>query len=300
MVSTIIITHNRLDLLKKAITSVLSQTYKDIECIVVDNNSTDGTRDYCEKLDGIRYIHHIPTIGNGCNQARNMAIRLARGEWCAFLDDDDSWFPTKIEEQLAVAKRKDCNIVYCGIRKEDIDLEGRHSFMYCPPNPNLQGDMRRKCLFSHIALTSTLLIKKSVLLENNLFDEHCQFWQERELLMRLLQHNSIYAAEKELILYRADKTDAARQTNKLRAWERSIRYIYQKHAGLVQRLSPYERGLVKKDLVGDALSRTNPKSLYHRLLLCQRKLLKVYLVTLQPLERISNELSHLELRLRPA
>ena len=80
MVSAIIVTHNRLDLLKTAIASVLSQSYKDIECIVVDNNSTDGTKDYCERIDGIRYIHHIPTIGNGCNQARNIAIRKARGE----------------------------------------------------------------------------------------------------------------------------------------------------------------------------------------------------------------------------
>lgn len=300
MVSTIIITHNRLDLLKKAISSVLSQTYKDIECIVVDNNSSDGTKDYCEKIDGIRYIHHIPTIGNGCNQARNIAIRQARGEWCAFLDDDDSWFPTKIEEQLAVAQKEKCNIVYCGIRREDIDSKGHHSFLDIPPLPDLQGDMSRKCLYTHIALTSTLLIKKSVLFENDLFDEHCQFWQERELLFRLLQQNTIFAVEKELVLYRADKTDAARQTNKLRQWERSIRYIYWKHSDLVHRLSRYERELLNKNLVGDALSRTNSKSLYHRMLIIQRKVLKVHLATLQPLRKVTNELSRFGLKFRAA
>ena len=275
MVTAIILTHNRLALLKRAIASVLAQSFKDIECIVVDNNSTDGTKDYCEKLNGIRYIHFIPTIGNGCNQARNIAIRLARGEWCAFLDDDDCWLPTKIEEQLAVAHEKQCNIVYCGIQREIIDSEGHYSLIDVPAYPDLQGDMSRRCLYSNIALTSTLLIKKSVLLENGLFDEHCQFWQEKELLFRILQHNTIYAADKALILYRADRTDSARQSNKLHPWIRSIKYIYTKHSRLVHRLSLYEKILLKQDLVRDALARTSPRTFVRLVFLIQRKLLKV-------------------------
>ena len=282
-VSAIILTHNRLDLLKRAIDSVLSQTYPNIECIVVDNNSTDGTKEYCENLDGIRYIHHFPTIGNGCNQARNIAIRIADGEWCAFLDDDDCWLPTKIEDQIAVAKVKKCSIVYCGIKIESIDSNGQLSYTDSPAWPDLQGDMSRKCLYTHIAYTSTLLIKRSVLFDNDLFDEHSQFWQERELLIRLLQNNPIYASEKELVLYRADRLDAKRQSNKLHAWEDSVRHIYRKHSALVNKLSFYERVLLKKGLVGDALSRTDPECFLYKKLRVQRMALKNYLFILSRL-----------------
>ena len=121
LVSVIILTHNRLHLLKRAIDSVLSQSYDNIECIVVDNDSSDGTEDYCCGLEGIRYIHSTPSFGNGCNQARNLAISISNGEWCAFLDDDDCWMPNKIERQLEIALEKKCDVVYCGIKYEIID-----------------------------------------------------------------------------------------------------------------------------------------------------------------------------------
>lgn len=94
LVSAIITTHNRLSLLKRAVESALSQTYKNIEVIVVDDASTDGTPEYCNELP-LRYIYIPKEESRGGNHARNLGILAAKGEYVAFLDDDDYWLPRK-------------------------------------------------------------------------------------------------------------------------------------------------------------------------------------------------------------
>ena len=92
MVSAIVTTHNRRKLVKKAIDSVLSQTYKQIECIVVDDAGTDDTsvflKEYIEK-GLIQYIYIPREKSKGGNHARNQGIKASKGEYIAFLDDDD-------------------------------------------------------------------------------------------------------------------------------------------------------------------------------------------------------------------
>ena len=117
-VSAIITTHNRLELLIKAINSVLNQTYENIELIIVDDNSTDGTRTYIQKLllenKDISYIYISPDDSKGGNYARNLGINAASGEYIAFLDDDDEWLVDKIQKQINFLKDKSkcCNLIF--------------------------------------------------------------------------------------------------------------------------------------------------------------------------------------------
>jgi glycosyltransferase involved in cell wall biosynthesis len=98
-VSAAIITHNRARYLADAITSVLAQTVTDLELIVVDDGSTDETPDVVAPyLDRIRYVRQER---RGKAAARNAAVELARGELIAFCDSDDSWYPDRLERQLA-------------------------------------------------------------------------------------------------------------------------------------------------------------------------------------------------------
>ncbi len=257
LVSVIILTHNRLHLLKRAIDSVLHQSHKNIECIVVDNGSTDGTGDYCRGLEGIHYIHSSPSIGNGCNQARNLGISFSKGEWCAFLDDDDCWMPTKIEKQLEVAFEKNCDVVFCGIKHEIIHKTGYISFYDQPVSLDLQGDLSKKSLYRQIAYTSTLMIRKTALNAVGCFDVNQQFWQETELLMRLSRISPFYAVEEPLVIYREDTIDPARQSNRLKGWHKSVKYCYQKHAKLVAGLSLYERYQMYRRLLNSACFRSS-------------------------------------------
>ncbi len=97
-VSVIIPTYNRANYICETIDSVLSQTFKDFEIIIVDDGSTDHTRDVLEKYrDRINYHYQV---NEGAGAARNKAISLSRGEYLGFIDDDDLWLPNKLEVQV--------------------------------------------------------------------------------------------------------------------------------------------------------------------------------------------------------
>lgn len=99
-VSVVIPTHNRSSLLRRAIQSVLDQTYQDFEIIVVDDASTDDTEAVVKGFadERIRYVRHSENRGEAAS--RNTGIRLAKGEYIAGHDDDDVWLPPKLEKQV--------------------------------------------------------------------------------------------------------------------------------------------------------------------------------------------------------
>lgn len=113
LVSVIIPTYNQAHLLKKALESVQSQSYKNIEIIVIDNNSTDETE---EVVAGIKssQVTYIKNNNNGVIAiSRNIGIRNAKGEWLAFLDSDDIWYQKKIEIVIASINKNTKYSVYC-------------------------------------------------------------------------------------------------------------------------------------------------------------------------------------------
>lgn len=99
LVSVIIPTYNRSDLIKETINSVLNQTHKNFELIIVDDGSTDNTKTVIEsfKDNRIKYIlqKHIGLPATG----RNNGINIAKGDYIALLDSDDQWLPKKSEKQ---------------------------------------------------------------------------------------------------------------------------------------------------------------------------------------------------------
>ncbi len=99
-VSVIIPTYNRAALVAEAVASVLAQTWRDFEVLVVDDGSTDGTIEalapYASRLRLLRRESR-----GGVSAARNTGIKAARGEWLAFLDSDDLWLPEKLSRQMA-------------------------------------------------------------------------------------------------------------------------------------------------------------------------------------------------------
>ena len=118
-VSVVIPTHNRRDFLETAIRSVLWQRDVEFEAIVVDDGSTDGS---AQMLAGIR-DPRVRVLRNetadGVSAARNRGIDEARGEWVAFLDDDDVWAPDKLARQLAAAAKAGATWAYAGTVKID-------------------------------------------------------------------------------------------------------------------------------------------------------------------------------------
>ena len=119
MISVIMLTYNREDMVGRAIESILCQTYKELEYIIVDNGSTDKSGEiaelYAEKDRRIKVIH-IPksNIGTG----RNIGLDAATGEYITFIDDDDTAEPDMLEFLYGLAEEADAEIAVCGSIKE--------------------------------------------------------------------------------------------------------------------------------------------------------------------------------------
>lgn len=273
LISAIITTHNRPLLLDRAIKSVFSQTYKNIECIVVDDKSDDNTKDICASFPTIRYIYISPEESKGGNYARNQGIIASKGKYCAFLDDDDYWLPQKIEKQVQLIEEKGCELVYCG-RKMEIVQKEKTTYYNRLPNPSFWGDMHKKILLTCCCCTtSTMMVSREALFDVGLYDEKLAFWQDYELTIRCAQRKPFYYVNEPLCVYRKDVNDDQRLTNKYWGWKKAVKYIHQKHRDLYKRLTLKEKLKVKVLVWEDAyFNRCNSSELkwrkrYYRLLI---------------------------------
>ena len=254
-VTAIILTHNRPQLLKRAVESVLSQTYKDIECIVVDDASEESSESYCGNL-GIRYIYISPIESKGGNHARNVGIKASRGEYVAFLDDDDYWLPTKIEKQMELIVNKGCGAVYGKMIIEEVTEAGDVVMKENPfPSLDFQGDIRERILYEHPTTTSSLIISRSMLFEVGLFDEKLEYWQEYELLIRIAQKGPIYMVEEPVFVYRMNTNEKARLSNKYYGWRATVKYIHLKHKALYDSLCSNKKLLLMMYIYYDGKER---------------------------------------------
>jgi glycosyltransferase involved in cell wall biosynthesis len=120
-VSIVIPTYNSARYVTAAIESVLAQTFKDFEILVIDDGSTDETREVLKKYAApVRYLYKT---NGGVSSARNYGIEQARGKYIAFLDADDLWMPEKLEKQLAVMEAdKEIGLCYAATEKVDENL----------------------------------------------------------------------------------------------------------------------------------------------------------------------------------
>jgi glycosyltransferase involved in cell wall biosynthesis len=119
-VSVVISTYNRAGLLPRAIATVLAQTHTDFELIVIDDGSIDSTREVCRQFTDSR-IRYERVAHGGVASGRNCGIRLARGEWVAFLDDDNEWHREYLERQLEhIRGTPDAGAVYCYGERRDV------------------------------------------------------------------------------------------------------------------------------------------------------------------------------------
>jgi glycosyltransferase involved in cell wall biosynthesis len=115
LISVVIPNYNCGAFLKECLDSVISQSYRNLEIIVVDDGSTDNSLDVLSDYLGV--ICLTKTSNKGAASARNLGLSLAKGEFVAFLDSDDVWQPGKLELQINKIDDENCDIVYCSSRE---------------------------------------------------------------------------------------------------------------------------------------------------------------------------------------
>jgi glycosyltransferase involved in cell wall biosynthesis len=158
-VSIILPTYNRAHSLGSAVQSILEQTYSDFELIVVDDGSTDDTSTYIQEIDDQRLTYVVHNTNKGAAAARNTGMRLAVGDYIAFLDSDDTWNAEKLEKQLKFLKEQDAVIGGCvsyyrlqflnssTVRKINIEPDFYHqSLKGCNLSPGSTLIFKKECL----------------------------------------------------------------------------------------------------------------------------------------------------------
>lgn len=234
-VSVVIPTHNRVDLLPRAINSVLNQTYKNIEVIIVADGCTDGTKELIEKeFHGkVRFISYFPSKGG--NYARNLGAKQSTGKYIAFLDDDDEWMREKLELQMNRIS-KEIGLVYtgCNIIYEIENISYR-------TKPFKEGDLKNEILIENcIGTTSTVLVDKHILFEAGLFDEGLGALQDYDLWIRICQITKVGVIDSPLINY-YNYTKRKQVSSQTQKYKLAFECIENKYKNCFERLSIEEK-----------------------------------------------------------
>lgn len=210
LVSVIITTYNREKYLDEAISSVINQTFKNFEILVIDDGSKQNyAENICNKYKDCYYFFKN---NGGVSSARNYGIRKSKGTYIAFLDDDDYWKPNKLEKQVKLlSKYTDVDCIHSSL--EVIDEAGKRL------NKNLGATKQKahkrsgfvfwNALGVWLVKASTPLIRKKVFTKGLLFDESLEVGEDTDFYQRMFYKHKVLYINEPLAYYREYK-DAKR------------------------------------------------------------------------------------------
>jgi glycosyltransferase involved in cell wall biosynthesis len=231
-ITAIITTHNRAAMLASAIKSVLNQTFKDFELLIVDDASEDKTEEVVKTFvdNKIRYIKISTEDSKGGNYARNIGIKEAKAEFVAFLDDDDEWLPEKLEKQLDIFKKNEkIGLVHAGLFYVSADNKILGECIFSG-----RGDLSKEILVSNIIIgpTSTMMIRKKDLEKAGLFDIKMPAHQDYDICIRLCQVCEVDFVKEPLVkLY--NRQSSVKVSHSLENYEKAIFLMGEKYQDLI-------------------------------------------------------------------
>lgn len=201
LVSVIMAVHNRQASVARAINSVLAQTYRNLELIVVDDGSTDRTRAVVERFGPP--VKVITQTHAGAYIARNLALRYARGELIAFIDSDDAWMPDKLALQVPLMRRPEVGLVFADAihvtaPEDGAPKTGLTSFRVASPKRGRAVDHFASCNF---VPTCTVLVRRSCLEEIGGFSEANKVSADYLAWFRIALRHELDFVERPLIEY---------------------------------------------------------------------------------------------------
>jgi glycosyltransferase involved in cell wall biosynthesis len=187
---------------RETLKSVLDQTFKDIEVIVIDDGSADRTGEIVGSFKDPRLKYYYQD-NSGIGAARNTAISKSAGEYIAFLDHDDLWLPEKLEKQMALFENNPrLGLVFCDatLFNEKRDLYR----MYASRKPP-RGMVFRELLADYFLSLDTVVIRRSVLEDVGLFPSHMMMAEECDLFLRIAYKYPFDYIDEPLARYRVHK-----------------------------------------------------------------------------------------------
>ena len=201
LVSTIVTTYNRREMVKEGIESVLSQDFRDQEIIVVDDGSRDGSPEVIKKFKKVKYFYQN---NQGISRARNQGLKLAQGEIICFLDSDDLWHPNKLSSQVKVMQENpEILLNYTD------ELWVRKGRRVNPRNKHQKysGWIFEKCLSLCLISPSSVMLRKEVFDVVGLFDEQLPVCEDYDLWLRITARFPVIFIKEKLITKRGGHED---------------------------------------------------------------------------------------------
>lgn len=225
-ISVVIPTYNRAHLIKECIQSVLEQTFLPYEIIIVDDFSTDNTKDVVNSFNSplIKFVKNQRK--KGANGARNTGILMAKGEYIAFQDSDDLFFNNKLELQLDIMRNnRKIGLCFCSLKKENGGLLSRSIV----PNKKIETDRIADLLKLHNWISTQTIMVRSELAKEIQFNETLKRFQDWDFVLRFSKKFKIFHLDEPLVLQKINSTSITVNTSYFEAYEK----IYALHPELV-------------------------------------------------------------------
>jgi glycosyltransferase involved in cell wall biosynthesis len=203
LVSAVVTTYDRPSYLRRAVRSVLDQTYDEVELVVVDDHSETPARDHLGSVDlsGLTSFQCVRHGENrGANAARNTGIEAASGEYVAFLDDDDRWHPEKTERQVAALADapEGVGAAYTGL--ETFHEDGREESI----PPAVEGDLTKALLCENVVGSMSVFMVRTDLARAVPLDERFPCWADLEWYINLSRRTEFRRVAEPLVVYESD------------------------------------------------------------------------------------------------
>lgn len=216
--------YNASKYLNEAIQSILSQTFKDWELIIINDGSTDNTEDIVKKYinNGVKDIKYDYQKHSGLASARNKAIKLSQGEWIAILDQDDIWYPDKLEKQLhSISKYPKAQLHFSNsewfydngtiLRRTIEDKKFTDGL--------IQDAFYRLLLEDCFIDTETVLIKKKILIDCGGFEEKYHYIADYDMFLKIANKYPICYQDEILARWRLHPAQITQRLKDLRYME---------------------------------------------------------------------------------
>lgn len=206
-ISVIIVTYNRLNYLKLTVESVLAQSIRFKELLIVCDGHQEDVKDYISSLNDERILYHYVNHCGYPAKGRNLGLQLAKGDYIAFCDDDDLWMPQKLRKQMAVFQN-DPSVGLCFARRSIIDSNGDAvegtTVKWIPRKPTVHN-----LLLTNYISYSSVVINKAVLQKTGIYMDDIRFKavEDYHLWLRIALLSKIYFIDEVLMLYRVHNSN---------------------------------------------------------------------------------------------
>ena len=238
-VSVIIPNYNQSHFVSRAILSALSQSRTPDEIIVVDDGSSDNSREVVARFgDRVRYLRQK---NQGLAGARNTGIQASAGELIGLLDADDEWKPEYLEAMISLAgEHPDALVYYCTARCMDVDGQDMPQFVGGPPvEPHA---LYQRLLRANFIIPSTVLLRRKPIMEAGMFDSTLRSCEDWDLWLRLLPTGKLIGSPKSMVRYRVHGNSLS---TRVQGMHDAARQVVEKHfgsdEGTPQRWAPEKR-----------------------------------------------------------